>query len=1793
MWEQPAQACREQDLCLALLSYFPPAPLPSLLHMDSLGSAQAFRPTYNDIMENETLKRRFQELLPFCMWCHLSATPTCLPVLCLHDRDELKTCTACLYKRRSADATLAGADAAGADAAGADVAGADAAGADAAGADAAGADAAGDLAVVTVEDLVILSSVALVGFAFHTDDTIVYSGATTATQHAQILAAVLVTENLKFAWMHYDVHLMRAVNALEVEVPASNDDSSATLRDLFSFELCRDHTHVSYFTNVQQELENLEAMHRQLPLMDAPVPLDFTGVLGGQLTDVELTERARAFRRPQLVRPVVGVLQNGHRLCAHFVNLAPHGSEDVRLASPMARAPSIRVIVGKELTYVPGTNPGCFNGDVIRARLVVNSASGFSSSHWRHATEAELESSSTKELVNANLKQALQHGEFMSSELVAELPYMSSPMYARDIQKRPYLPGSSTVAWLPHASGASPDIAQCSPAGKMRLVDGGALLHKQPCAYAKRLTRLGCIGVVRACGHFGEVRVAPPHAGSPWTDEDVLESLLWRQRVGWPFSAFTPNAQYFLNVPSGYHFFRTLWVRESDDVVLLLPLYNFVMLRGHAGTCVPLHWKEGDGENKYANLRSLRFARSAVKDDVQLLQAFDAVQALLVSLIGSSTVANGGGGAVSQQQSEYVRSGGSQNSNEFRYDKEHTEHTLEDLKKNLPVRAWFSDPVAIHTCDWCGKGAQAIWCTEWLLRRLFLRQMRRICEEKGLSAKSVDLMMDQFDEAAGWPAFDVGKKTYFVYTCCATVKDDTRSHVVDMRSNGALRTVVDREAVLSDLSDADETAVQNLIRTYDQEGDRVDRMSLVKRSVGEGKALGYFMAFSAYYTDVVVEYNDDTPTPFIVLRCPKSVEPWPLCYYARGAEFLATNSFLDDFCRDPSDATYLKALPILKIICAAYDDRNGVGLVIQDATAHAAQGAFAKLVEHVVDVTTHKLAFLVARSDPTERKGLFVLELYDADDTLCGAAVVARLVDSSMADGNMTLNCLELVAVYGKTDSGGQPAAYKVDQALRALGCGDACADDTIGAIRSVLEHLAACWRVECLVRAPRHAQRQSGLDFLGRPFPYQEQTTGSVVLYAKDHEEKRQHVVRSRAAIPTKWPTTKKLAALPTRADRHGTYELWQFYLFAAPLAKTQRLKALSPAERGAPSTVSRVQGTYCPTGLVFHGGVCEMLADGVEPVALERAPTFTRCGDASIECDAAVLARHGSVTDHGPPTARPIATDASVDLARLISRHQGDAVVCVRVCFEDARGVMSHLRACHTHAVVLSVYGAELTTLPKLTLLGREPVLGAFREYARDGAFGEHAPWDRRFAFVGGDGVVFGVVLLHVGTTNILTGLHTTVPSDVAHQPGSYVCRAGGQVWFPAAHARRPTVGHAIEVSDDVFYNTYLGDKWVLGAAGAVPPSGKPHARSYAAVNGRAWDGKGTRSWTADAVRLDTDGRVGWNCGAFQCVTPGKLAGDIDLLYEDNGGFRLFRTRERFSADAPRTDVPSTRAHVRCFLGDPLTIDDSTERVTIYLGPRYNATIRVFVLLQEPTPQASEALLAARIRQALHTSIGAETRSFEVDACCTRLTAIGDMPARESEDELVAKAVALHTVAPLAFERASGHFLVPGHAGPVLRCLVEVRIGVDVSDEEAASHLRSGAVVGVQTVFPQTLSIASAVENRYVSIAVTLLNRRAATLEHLAALVTSDIGRHIQIRDGVLEVDGRERAASWVDIPGNVDGVIVHLDPWTDAAVVVQTAAGKRLVPNPSRSFRASSQTVEQLFTSLIRVALARCRQ
>lgn len=1679
-------------------------------------------------------------------------------MLCVDVRSNLDTCTACLYKR---PASLANEDAAG------------------------------DLAAVTAETPLLESEV-LVGFAFYTEDTVVYSGATTAAQHAQILATVLATGDLGFVWMHYDVHLMRAVNALEAEVRAPNGDS-AKLRNLFSFDLCRNVNCVNYFTNIQQELENLEAMHRQLPLMHTPAPLDFTGVLGAGSTDEELEERACAFRKPQLVRPVVSTLQRGDRgdrLCAHFVNLAPRGPEDVRMASPMARAPSLLGVDQSDSTYVPGDSPGCFNGDVIKARLVVNSASGFSSSHWHRATEEELESS-MEELVNAELRHTLQRGDFPSPELVANLPFMSSPMYARDDNGRPHLPGSSTVTWSPHVSTASPDIDRCSPAGRIRLVDSGALLHKQPCAYAKRLTRLGCIDTARACGHFGEVRVELPYARSAWTDEDLLESLLWKQRVGWPLVAGAP---YFLSVAAGYHFFRTLWVRESDDVMLLLPMYNFLMLRGHAGTCVPLHWTDGD-EAKYANLRSLRFARSAVEDDMQLLRAFDAIQSLLVSLISGNVAADAEvGGVPERPRAEYVRRGSDRNLDEFKYVNGIAD-TFEELKTKLPTSAWFSDPANTRDCAWCGEGAQGIWCTEWLLRRLFLRQMRRICEEKGLSAKSVDLVVHQFDETAGWPAFEVERQTYFVYSCCTTVKDDVLNHKVDVNGSDETRVVVDRELVLSNLSDADEAAVQSLMSTYEQSGDRVDRMSIVRRDAREGEAPGYFMAFSAYCTNLVLEYNEKKTTPFIMLRTSKSLdEQWPLCYYARGAEFLATNSLLDEFCRDPSVATYLKSLPILKIISAPYettndDDREILSMAVE--TTRDAPGALAELAERVVDVTTHKLAFSIARSDQSERKGLFVLELYDANDTLRGAAVVARLADSNMADSNMTLNCLELVAAYGETDSGGQPSAYTVDQTLRDLGCSHACADDALGAVRIVLERLAACWGVECLVRASRHTRARSGLEFLGRPFPDREPMSGSIVLYARDHQEKRQHVVRLRAlesAAATKRPATKRPGALADRVDRH------YFYLFAAPSTKTQRRNDLPPAEEGAPSPVSGVRGTYRPTGLVFHGGVCEMLADGVEPVALRRAPTFTRRGDASTESNAAVTKHHGNVTDYGSPTARPAAIGAFVDLARLINRHQGETLVCVRVCFEDAaRAVMSHLRACHTHAVVLSVYGVELTTLPKLTILSREPVMCAFREFACDGAFEKHAPWDRRFAFVGGDGVVFGVVLLHVGTAGMLTGLHTTVPLDVAHQPGSYVCRAGEQIWFPASLAR-PTVDRTIEVSDGIFYNAYLGDKWVLSAVGAAPPSGEARARSYTAVDGRAWDGEATRSWSADAIRLDSDGRLGWNCGAFQCVTPGRLAGDMGLSYEGNGGFRLFRTRERFDVDVPRTDVPSTRAHIRGFLGEPLSIDDSTERVTIYLGERCNATIRVFVLLEERAPELSETMpLPASIRRELHAAMQVGAGSFEVDVCSTRLTSIGDMPVREGEDELAAKADALRTVAPLAFERASGHFLVPGHTGLVLRRLVEVRIGVDVSDAQAASNLRSGAVVGVKRVFPRALSIASAVENRYFSFAATLLNRRAATLEHLAALVASDIGQRIRIRDGVLEVDGRERAASWVDNPENVDGVIEHVGPWTDAAVVVRTDVGERLLSNPSRSFRASSQTVEQLFSSLIRVALARCRQ
>lgn len=1792
----------------------------------------------------ELFEKPLRALLPYCAWRHLSETATCYPVLCAYTDDEVLNSTLCLFRlpRTGAEET----------------------------------------SVNTV-----LETDTIVGFVCHTRDTVICSGATTPAIHVQILTDTLTklvkaleNSDTLGMWLPYDLHLLRAARDSETIVSVDTMGPPSSLKDLLVFRVVVEEDGQVFNTNLEQEVANLEAMHRQLaPSMAFPAPCK-------DLIDPFATDKKddTMFSNPQVVRPMVSCADDKTQLCVHFVNLAPHGAVDTRLASPMASATPVSLSTTIPKRYKPqlsGQRRRLFHGDVIFAEIKRGAASKATPVQWK-LTREPLSTQSTTTYVNRDLLLALQRSRGMADantlDSIRDWPVAKHPVVLDNGDGRSFVSTMTTVEWQSLCSKRCAQSPRAPDAGGrkwfVRMVSDDSVQVKTPSAYARRLTGIGHADSVCVSGNMAEHSVQLRLAQSSWDDAETLEHVFWRQRIGNPFIQETAReaaqetapgvapgvaqgveqergfAPFFLNIPTSFYFYRTLWYREDEDTILLLPLYNFLMLRDFAGTCVPLHLVQSDVEanGSHSNLRAIRFRRPPPDAEEQMKSAFDAIDTLIFDNPPHKTAAPRAWMRCARRLK--LQRG----TDTLRYLNENGNAavTLESFRTQLPASAWFSDPPNVNSVIWRGDENEGIVCAEWLLRRLFLDQMRRICNDAGLSSEFSSALVGQFDEEAGWPAVNDENDTYVVYRCCDTVQDNQMSFTVQV--NDDIKVSGARTPFYVGASERDSDAFAKLMAQYavaNRGQGQKDRLRIFAAESNDGTRSEYFASFSPYCSTIVRERNcsdqrgvtvqQDLPLVSMRINPCKKKFRWPLSCYARGAEFFATTSDLDVFLHDPCESTLRKAQCSLQLLSELYrsdkGDENFALLTLEEEQSsrefvpddRTIEGqTYKDLVQQIVDITTHKLAFTTSQQHRGARAlDVFVLELYDSEGPngeLCAAAVLQRLGRQRPTREHVTLTSLELLALYAPLDSGRTPAShYVVDSELASMGCsGGVLADNGAEALRMVLEDLCRYWGTECVVRAaPNSAILYQSLRFETLPFwqpqPREAKNASSFVYkrnVAAVYEELGSHT-------PPSWKPQRVLrncglSLQPMRKTNKGTRNdvidqdldidtNCEFFLFAAPSQQTRRESVLweTPEEGAAPylQEWDRLPpGVYRPSSLVLHDGLCDMHLDGLEAISLRRVPSFSRVNEVSLDCVGAL--RCPEFVEHAPAPALPAATRYAVNTAQLLRSDEVDPRPSVRVRFENPSALFEYLRQNHSHVVVLSRLGIERTSIAQLVLSARTLLLDVFASYARDGTFPAHSPFDRRMVFVRADAVVMRVVLLHVSVAGVLgdaANLH-----DAAEQPGSFLCLNGGCIFFPREHML-PRNDGVSEIETGVYYNYEPGNRWVFAARASQASDGAKWPEDAAeAVDGRCWNGQRSEAWDASLCRVDIGGRISQNCGSRKYLTMGRLS--LNALQEERSGDVQFillhsiRDDENL-AHMPRTNALSSKTHARGFLGDLLDIGVATDRITIYAGSVHlNATVCVYALLGEREGNERDDLIASALKNDLLARLRrASSQSAVTTLVDVEVTPLSPLQSVQTSgvmrmEEVAARAGLLATtVRPLVYDGA-GRILVPGGGTDKL---VSVRVCIAAPDDATATQLRQLCAESVTDALGVS-GVVSSILNHCVVDGVSLFNCRAkdarSGADILAAIVPSDVGKRLQVLGGVLRIDGYERTASWSYPPADIDGVIQDVIARVDAAVTLRTSTEGvlRVVANPSRKHRARAETLEQLFCSFVRVGLGRYR-
>ena len=1746
----------------------------------------------------ETLRRKFVELLPFCAWRHLSETPSCLPVPCCNDTNVLNHSYVQFYKlatRADDDAVV-------------------------------------HERIPFKEYLNIGDDTKLAGFVVFTGNTkrdatsnvtgevdgtligkithIVYSGAITSEIHADILLDEIdeYAPHITDVWLHYDMYLFEALlHAGRSSVPRMRFNCAGQQQGdpLFLLQ-----------TTVRQEVENMRAMHRQLSsALEMPVPKRVVDQhLGGAenlephaQTVREEAARARiAFETPQYVRPIVKrSSQDPTKLAVYYVNLNPisHTEPDVRIASPSARFADWKAMDSAQSQHAMN--------DYVYTPLAFDGAIGTS---WK---EGSAPSDAERLLVNDKLAAALRSPptEFTTADLKGfELPL---PLKLTDVIKIPdegryFRPvrsstgraslfnGDVILARLPDHPPPDhpppdhppvqwvrfddPQVTRPAPTNlqqrTVKLVDETALSHKVIRAYAKRLADMQPATAQVQCQL--ESRCSTEASDERWSTQDRIEDILWKQRVGaiddrparYPDTA----TNYIIGVPNTFRFYRVLWYLW-EDTIYLLPFFNYLMLRDHMGSCVPLHSDDGANPQKI-----IKFEKA---QNAPLFDVFKGV-------MSSNTAREAAMDDIRRVKSPPGNEEGSKCS---------------DLRPG-----YFSEYDAT-----VGKGLReseacedAIYICEKHIRGLFVLQMKRCLAEHNVAHKTVEAFTSKFDEDACWPAIDGYQKTTYARIECdvwplpvdeQTLPDSAYMafhHDDDPTQNPNLPEPykLARIPLLTNLSKTDIDNFRTMISSVgDVPPNDQDPLRMQVTANGD-----LYIAFSPAHTTTSTTSNAKPISRTCLSVESKSVEgmltrvapqmgshryTWPFNYYANGSLFVNNTSSISTFRQNPSFTTLEEAIPNLRIIRCMSKKMD---------SPNANLRSFEAMKGCIDDMMETKLAFNIGRND--KRNTAFALEVYDAEKTLRSAALIANLADpvSHPDIRSMSINALELVALFdndaGASGTPDDALVFEMDDALARLGC-DTCIEcGNVDALKRVIETMCGIRGVACIIKTDIEGNDlSSGLKFWGplylsNPSPGASASSDVDVLTARNTTETRRHVLglhtpRTVQGRDMRYHNDMRYQMYHT--DKHGAVPncptKTQYCLFATP-------RWVAPTVRGSTIVVDVPAkkigtGVYRVEGMTLRDGVCDLRFQSGDLLTVERAPSFASPGDTSI--DAVATPRlDARVVDHGPPAMRSATGKGSVRTANLVT-HVDRRRMC-RVRFRDTDAVFEYLRESPTHLVVLTADGARNTSTVELLLNAGAPVddlcMQAVAHCLSGGVFPAQTPGDRRILFAANDGEVCGVVLLHIGVGGNVNGADRL--RCVMEHPGSYLCSQGPAIAYGVDTA--PRIPFEDALAGLVYHNCIVGDAWVLAAV-TDEPATLQATPVHTAVDGRCWTGTDTAAWNARMIRLNDDGATSWNSGFTPHLIQGPIVGDDAVVYHGiPNAFELLTPPTVLRTDlqyANGTTTGSTKLHTRATIDAPFPLHAETERLSVFVTPACNATLFIYVLLSSST--RSDLLLGHDVEMAVQneaTGVGA----VAVAVSTTPLTVAATTADQSADVEKLARGM------PVIVDRASRHVLVPGDGA---QCLVEVRIGASLEDDATSVRFRAACVSKVLQIFGIG-SAASFLLNCYEAAAVTLLNRRVDQTMRRGVIGASDMGRRVCIRGGVLEIDDVARPATWSIVPSDLSGMIEKAHADMDAAVTIRLVGTDRTVTisNPVPIHRARPKTLEHLYASTLRVALEHYR-
>lgn len=286
--------------------------------------------------------------------------------------------------------------------------------------------------------------------------------------------------------------------------------------------------------------------------------------------------------------------------------------------------------------------------------------------------------------------------------------------------------------------------------------------------------------------------------------------------------------------------------------------------------------------------------------------------------------------------------------------------------------------------------------------------------------------------------------------------------------------------------------------------------------------------------------------------------------------------------------------------------------------------------------------------------------------------------------------------------------------------------------------------------------------------------------------------------------------------------------------------------------------------------------------------------------------------------------------------------------------------------------------------------------------------------------------------------------------------------------------------------------------------------------------------------------------------------------------------------SETAAQDDPPRrNRRHAHVNVGVPFSLRPETHGILLRVGRAYLMQWRYTVRASLPA-RVDRCSAARRVQRAFVEASGIAEEDVRVELSTAR-------PAPPD----------------LAHVSSSGEAAALGDsAAPDDRVVIDVSVGAYTAAEP---DVEAAVLESVASIAELRVICAHKTSRRFESPTVLLENRRCAGEELTAppdgVIGLADKGRRIHIRGGALFIDSVERRAHWSEqVPTDVQGTIVEVQSEQPAGRVVvlgqsgadahvRTAGDPvRIIPNPSRTFRARRSTIMAWYHSLVQMSLKR---